>query len=258
MKSKFVDSHCHALWDFDDGVKSKDEALALLRCAVSTGIVTLFVTPHLVKGGIYDPSAEQIKQKTLDLIDLKNEAGLDIELKYACEFRINDESMNAIVNRQFVCYQDTEYLLVEFTRRIVDSRLIEDAIYELRMMGVKPIIAHPERYFDSEVQAVDVCKKWLSFGVYFQINRTSLMGFHGEKADKISWRLLKEGFAHIVASDAHQGEGRRECRLDDVHAMIERRFGKITADVLCIDNPTSLKNNEDLISISVKKAWWHK
>jgi protein-tyrosine phosphatase len=74
MKNKFVDTHCHALWDFDDGVKSKDEALALLRCAVSTGIVTLFVTPHLVKGGIYDPLAEQIKQKTLDLIDLKNEA----------------------------------------------------------------------------------------------------------------------------------------------------------------------------------------
>lgn len=258
MKNKFVDSHCHALWDFDDGVKSKEESLALLRCAVSSGIVTLFVTPHLVRGGLYDPSVEQIKQKTKDLIDFKNEYDLDVEIKYACEFRINDESLDAIVKREFVCYQDTDFLLVEFTRKIVDSRLIEDALHELRMLGVTPVIAHPERYFDSEVLAVDVCKKWLSFGAYFQINRTSLMGFHGERADKISWRLLREGLAHIVASDAHQGVGRRECRLDDVHAMIERRFGKIAADVLCIDNPMSLKNNEDLHSISVKKAWWHR
>jgi protein-tyrosine phosphatase len=49
----FLDCHCHALWDFDDGVKTKDEALALLRCAHSTGIATIFVTPHLVSGGIF-------------------------------------------------------------------------------------------------------------------------------------------------------------------------------------------------------------
>lgn len=258
MKNKFVDTHCHALWDFDDGVKTEDEALALLRCAIRTGIVTLFVTPHQVSKGVYDPTFEEIKRKTDDLIRLKDQHELPIEIKYACEFRINEEAMEAIIQKRFVCYQDTDFLLVEFTRRTIDLRLIEDAIYELRLLGIKPIIAHPERYFDSEKQAVEYCKKWQSWGAYFQINRTSLLGIHGEKADKISWRLVNEGFVHIVASDAHQGEGRRECRLDDVHASIVKRCGKITADILCIDNPQSLRLNEELKPISVKKSWWHK
>ncbi|MDP3306601.1 MAG: CpsB/CapC family capsule biosynthesis tyrosine phosphatase [Erysipelotrichaceae bacterium] len=256
MKNKFVDTHCHALWDFDDGVKSMDESLALLRCAQITGIVTLFVTPHI--NGIYNPTQEEIKSKTQELIDLKNQNSIPIEVKYACEFRVSDESMQEIIDKKYVCYQDTDYLLVEFVRRIIDLRLIEDALYELKILGVKPIIAHPERYFDSERQAIDYCKKWLSWGAFFQINRTSLLGFHGERIDKISWRLVSEGLAHIVASDAHQGEGRRECRLDDVHGAIERRFTTSIADDLCIHNPKALSLNEELKQISVKKPWWHK
>lgn len=258
MKNKFTDTHCHALWDFDDGVKNKDEALALLRCAHSTGIATLFVTPHKIIEGMYDPTISEIEQKLSDLKTLSEEHELPIELKYSSEFRINEESVKAIIDKKYICYQDTNWLLIEFTRRTIDSRMIEDAIYELDRMGVKLLIAHPERYFDNERQAVLMCKKWQSWGCHFQINRTSLLGIHGERADKISWRLVSEGLAHIVASDAHQGQGRRECRLDDVHAMIERRYGKDTADDLCINNPQRLTNNEPLIDITIKKAWWRR
>jgi protein-tyrosine phosphatase len=258
MGSHFIDTHCHALWDFDDGVKSEDEALALLRVAHSTGIATLFVTPHKIIGGLYDPNIIEIKQKLEDLKKLSEENDLPLELKYSCEFRINEEAINAIVDRGFVCYQDTDWLLIEFTRRTIDSRIIQDAIYELDRIGVKLLIAHPERYFDNEKQAVDTCRKWQSWGCHFQINRTSLMGIHGERADKISWRLVSEGLAHIVASDAHQGEGRRECRLDDVYGMIERRFEQKIADQLCIINPSNLKNNQPLSTIEVKKAWWRR
>ena len=133
MKNKFVDTHCHALWDFDDGVKNMDESLALLRCAQSTGIVTLFVTPHM--NGIYNPKIEDIKSKTQELINLKNQNNLNIEIKFACEFRISDDSMQSIFAKDYVCYQDTDYLLVEFSRRIIDLRLIEDVLYELKILG---------------------------------------------------------------------------------------------------------------------------
>jgi protein-tyrosine phosphatase len=254
----FLDCHCHALWDFDDGVKTKDEALALLRCANITGITTIFVTPHLVSGGFFNPEKREIEEKLQDLKKLGTDNNIPIELKFACEFRINEEALESIVQKRYVCYQDTDWLLIEFTRRIIDTRVIDDAVYELSRMGVNCLIAHPERYFDNEKQAVDTCKKWKALGCHFQINRTSLMGTHGSRADKISWRLVEEGFAHIVASDAHQGEGRRECRLDDVYGMIERRFDQGTADTLCIENPTRLSKNMALLPISVKKSWWRR
>ena len=258
MKSKFTDTHCHAFWDFDDGVKTKEEALALLRCAESTGIATLFVTPHKIIDGQYDPSLEQIQAKLDDLIVLRDQNNIMLELKSACEFRIHQHILTSIAQRSFVCYQDTDYLLIEFTRRLVDSRIVADAIHELRLLGVKPIVAHPERYFDTPKQAVDACKRWQKMGVYFQINRTSLMGIHGERADRISWQLVSAGLAHLVASDAHQGEGRRECRLDDVYGMICRRFDQRTAQLLCIDNPRSLYENNDLEPVAVKRPWWYR
>jgi protein-tyrosine phosphatase len=258
MSNNFIDTHCHALWDFDDGAKSKEESLALLRVAYRTGIKTLFVTPHKITDGIYDPTREEIERKLNDLKILSEEHKLPLELKFACEFRINEEAINAIIERRFICYQDTDWLLIEFTRRNMKSQNVQDAVYELDRMGVKLLIAHPERYFDNEKQALDTCRKWQSWGCHFQINRTSLMGIHGVRADKISWLLVSEGLAHIVASDAHQGEGRRECRLDDVYGMIERRFEQKTADQLCIINPNNLKNNQSLSNIEIKKAWWRK
>lgn len=258
MKSKFTDTHCHAFWAFDDGAKSEEEALALLRCAESTGIATLFVTPHKIIDGLYDPKVEDIQGKLDDLKALRDKYELAIDLKYACEFRIHESILPSITQRDFVCYQDTDYLLVEFTRRIAASRIIADAVHELKVLGVRPIVAHPERYFDSPKQAVDQCQKWQKLGVYFQINRTSLMGIHGDRADKISWDLVRQGLAHLVASDAHQGQGRRECRLDDVYGMIARRFDQRTAEILCIENPRRLANNEALVSIEVKKPWWHR
>jgi protein-tyrosine phosphatase len=137
---------------------------------------------------------------------------LPSSLSSPVSFGSMNKRIESIVAKRYVCYQDTDWLLIEFTRRIIDTRVIDDAVYELSRMGVNCLIAHPERYFDNEKQAVDTCKKWKALGCHFQINRTSLMGTHGSRADKISWRLVEEGFAHIVASDAHQGEGRRECR----------------------------------------------
>jgi protein-tyrosine phosphatase len=254
----FIDCHCHAFWDFDDGVRTKEDALELLRCAQRTGISEIFVTPHLIIGGLYEPDFDLIKSKLKRLIQLRDDNGLFIRLKYASEFRINALCFDAIESKSYVCYENTDWILIEFTRGIIDSEIIKNAVSTLSKNGVRILIAHPERYFDSEKQAVEKCRLWQSWGCFFQINRTSLIGYHGERADKISWRLISEGLANIVASDAHQGEGKRECRLDDVHAMLVRRFGRIAADTLCIENPTLLSQNKELLSISVYKAWWHK
>ena len=252
----FIDCHCHAFWDCDDGVRTEEDALALIRCAQETGISEIFVTPHLISGGLYEPDLTLIKEKLENLIQSRDKHGLMLQLKYASEFRINSLCFDAIDSKKYICYQNTDWLLIEFTRGILDSKIVENAIFALKKHGLKLLIAHPERYFDSEKQAVDVCKRWQNMGCCFQINRTSLNGYHGERADKIAWRLVSEELAHIVASDAHQGEGRRECRLDDVYGMIYRRFGKITADTLCIVNPKRLSMNQDLINVQINRVWY--
>jgi protein-tyrosine phosphatase len=252
----FTDCHCHAFWDLDDGVQTKEEALLLLRCAQKNGISEIFVTPHLISGGLYEPNISIIKDKLESLIRLRDEYGLTIRLKYGSEFRINDQCFGAIATKSYICYQNTNWILVEFTRGILDSKIIEESVMALKKQGINILIAHPERYFDSEKLAVEYCKHWHNLGCFLQINRTSLNGYHGVRADKISWRLISEGLAHIVASDAHQGEGRRECRIDDVYGMIERRIDKSVADTLCIINPRNLSMNQDFINIHVKRAWY--
>ena len=74
-----IDIHCHILPGVDDGSKSMEESLAMLRIAQQNAIRTIIVTPHNKPGrhNIHIPSMNvYIKQ----LQEQMGRAGLSIEL----------------------------------------------------------------------------------------------------------------------------------------------------------------------------------
>ena len=42
-----IDLHCHILPGIDDGPKTMDDALALIRAAVAAGMTAMVATPHV-------------------------------------------------------------------------------------------------------------------------------------------------------------------------------------------------------------------
>lgn len=68
--------------------------------------------------------------------------------------------------------------------------------------GLVPVVAHPERY--DAVQRDPGLAAWcFSRGMLLQLNKGSLLGLLGSRAEDTALHLLSHGLAHLIASDAH-------------------------------------------------------
>ena len=94
-----------------------------------------------------------------------------------------------------------KYLLIEFPHDII-PRSVEKLLFEIKMSGVTPIITHPER--NQEIQRnPQRVHDWVSSGSLIQITAASFTGKMGKSAKSCAFQLLKGGYVHVVASDAH-------------------------------------------------------
>lgn len=251
--NKFIDLHNHVL-PIDDGAQDWDDSIEMLYCAVESQISTVFVTPHIIPGGKYFPSSKKIKTNLSRLKKIALEKELQLNLKVASEFQINRHCMEAINHKSFLTYENTDYLLVEFTRTILYTPLLDQALDELVYQGHKIIIAHPERYFESVEEAIDICLLWVKRGYYLQINRTSIIHSKIKLHKKIAYKLLELNCVHLIASDAHHTVGIRLLKLDDVYSMLVKVFGLNCANTIMLDNPKSLIQNNPLKKTRIKKG----
>ena len=249
----FIDLHNHCFTALDDGVQTDEDALMMLHTAIKSDITIMYVTPHREPKGRFDPNNETVLKAWKNLKRLAATHKLDIDIRYGEEFRIKTDSIDLIKNNQVLSYTNTDYVLIEFTRTTVFSKLIDQAIELLHAQGKQILIAHPERYFDDVNEAVKICKDWVKRGCYVQSNRTSLTGFHGVYPEKVAHKLIKLGLAHVVATDAHEGEGARCCRLDDVYYQTVKKHSQAQADMLFIVNPKHLSNNEAMEPVTKPK-----
>jgi tyrosine-protein phosphatase YwqE len=75
-------------------------------------------------------------------------------------------------------------------------------IFQLRLKGLQPILAHPERYsyyFMNQEQY----NRFVDLGCLLQINLISLLGYYGEGSKKIAEMLLKNNLVSFVGTDMH-------------------------------------------------------
>ena len=60
---RFIDIHSHIIFGADDGVRSLDEAIELLKLDREEGAYAVFATPHYGAENIYTPEASLVMQK---------------------------------------------------------------------------------------------------------------------------------------------------------------------------------------------------
>lgn len=244
-----IDLHNHCFVGLDDGIQTEEDALMMLHTAILSDIKIMYVTPHREPKGRFDPENETVIKAWKKLKQLAYTHNLDIDIRYGEEFRIKTDSIALINSDEILCYSGTNYVLIEFTRTNVFSKLAHQAIEALQSTHKKILIAHPERYFDDVNEGIKTCKEWVNQGCYLQINRTSLIGVHGIYAEKIAHKLIKLGLAHVIATDAHESKGVRVCRLDDIYFQIIKKYSQHQADMLLLVNPTHLTKNEPMEAV---------
>lgn len=191
LKGK-TDIHCHVLPGVDDGSPDIDSSLELLDFMEDIGLVTVWLTPHVMADMGNTPT--KLKEVYEEFLP-HYEGGLNLNL--ASEY---------MMDADFEDHITTDFLKLGSDHLLVETSYIEnpaeklDLLLKVWKMNLQPLIAHPERYRYMTENDYHVLKE---HGYEFQLNLMSLSGYYGGQAKFVSEQLLERRMYDYVGSDLH-------------------------------------------------------
>lgn len=237
---RMIDIHNHLLFDTDDGVKTIEDSIDVLKDLYSYGITDVIFTPHYITGTKYNKT---IKENLIKLKELRNRLELEninINLYLGNEIHIDEDIFYNLKNGIISTMNGTRYILVELPMNGEYDGYIE-LFKDLISKGCKIILAHPERYTSIQ-EDFNLLYELNSIGVLFQCNIDSIIGKYGIDASNTIIRMLKERLIHFLATDIHRKKDNYNkwnmAKLIALKYITEEEY-----NILINDNPSRLIEN---------------
>ena len=234
-----VDIHCHILPGVDDGARSIDESLGMLSKLAAVGVETVVATPHILRGS-YEISSPERQEMVASLQKAAEENDIKIQIKPGAEYYLAPQILADIDKlEEFTINNNGKYILVELPMQIVPPSM-EEIFFSLKVKGITPILAHPER--NAKIcQSPNILFNFVLKGCLTQINVGSILGHFGMEIRKVARGLLTHRLAHVIASDMHSVYSPT---MDQVVPEVERLVGKERAARMFIDTPRQILAGE--------------
>ena len=195
------DLHCHIIYGVDDGSRNIDESMELLRNAHKQGMTDMIFTPHYMEETDYVCNNEDKLNIFNTIKDKMNEENIPINIYLGNEVFFTKEFLKLLAKDEILTLNNSKYLLFElpFHNQIIG---LADIVYEMKVAGYIPILAHPERYsyFQKNPHLLDELKKE---GLLFQCNYASILGNYGIASKKLLKYLLKKEYVDYFGTDIH-------------------------------------------------------
>lgn len=236
----YVDIHNHMLPGVDDGSQSMEQSMKMLKIAYEEGIRAVCLTPHYMPPQ-YAHTAEELHKRKDQLQKRLIKNGIGIRLYLGNEIYYRDSAAEDVLGRKALTLENSRYVLVEFNVKESADR-IERAVHSLANSGLRPVIAHLERY-ENLAGDLDMVEDLIDTGAYVQVNAGSIMGDYGHKLTKWTRTLLKNDLVHMVATDSHNETGRAP-KLRECAEYLTRKFGEEYARLLLWENPCKVIENK--------------
>ncbi|SNX55046.1 CpsB/CapC family capsule biosynthesis tyrosine phosphatase [Thermoanaerobacterium sp. RBIITD] len=238
-----VDIHCHIIPEIDDGAYDIDTSLTMANIAYNDGIKTIVATPHYIE---YENEIK--KDDILKKCDMLNnyiaDSNIDVNILPGCEAYISHTLPSKYKEGSVMSINNTgRYILIELPM-LEYPEYAEDVIFEFKLMGVTPIIAHIERYNyikDDFAVAYKLIKK----GALTQVNSTSITGLFGKGTMRKAIDLIKCNMVHFIASDAHTTKGRSPKIADSLTVLKDNGINVEMIDYI-VANSDKVINGHDI------------
>ncbi|MDK2942804.1 MAG: protein-tyrosine phosphatase [Acetobacterium sp.] len=236
-----IDIHAHLLPGVDDGAKTLTESLNMIRSAKAQGFQGVVLTPHYYPDHKMTSTIVQNKEQVALLKKAMKAAGIEIDLFLGNEVFYGQETLELLGKGHYTTLNDSRYLLVETMRQCLDFYSFSVFLNKLRLQGITPIIAHPERYEFIQNDPNSLVRL-IQDGNLAQLNILSLIGYYGKTAQATAEILLTHKMVHFLASDAHSA--RAYDSFDGALAKARRLIGQKRVVQLADDNPKRLVADE--------------
>lgn len=230
-----IDIHSHLIPNVDDGAKSPEETIELIKEAREAGITDIILTPHYIINS-YEQNAETLillKDKLQQIINSEN---IKVNLHIGMEVYITDNLVEILKQNKILTLAGSKYLLMELPLN-TNVQYLDMVIFKLIENNIIPIIAHPERYKFVQEDPSKV-RELIESGCLIQSNIGSILGIYGKKAKKTIKYLLKNDLINFIATDTH--------RKNTIYPLFEKGIKKI-------EKITGKEKAEELTNLNVQK-----
>ena len=235
-----IDIHCHILPGIDDGPTEWAESLKMCDMAVRDGIRTIVATPHM-NNGHYSNSKETIIKKIEELRERIN-GRFELDIFLGADVHVSFDLVERLKSKEIPTINNKGYVLLELPHELLPPN-IESLIFNIKVMGITPIITHVERtlWIKKHFQSL---KKLVDMGALLQITAMSITGEFGRSAKHWSEKLLKEKLVHIIASDGHS-INRRPPIMSKALNVASSIVGRDEAYAMVNDTPLKVIKGEE-------------
>lgn len=238
-----IDIHSHIIPGVDDGSPNLETSLALLRMAAENGTTDIIATPHVI-----DVSStltwDAIRRHVENLQKEADKENIKINIYPGAETELNWDLLELIrEDHSRFCLAGSRYSLMEMPSLMLPPHL-EEIIYELQVMDIVPVLAHPER----QMQLMEQPEKLLDLlqkGCAAQSNGGSVTGVFGPRVQHNVEQLLDQKVIAFMGSDAHNLR-HRNTNLKEARETITTRWGAETATELFETLPLNILQNKAL------------
>lgn len=242
-----IDFHNHILPNVDDGSKSMDMSLSMFEYAFKQGITDVVNTVHYQHPKVEDKTItfEIINEKISEMQKILYESNILINLHIGSEVFYLPNLLD-IINDPLATFGNKRYMLIEFHPENIPLSHKEQ-FFDLKMKGITPIIAHPERYRQVQ-ENIYLVSEWLESGCLVQVDAGSPLGFLGKRSKLISMEIIKNNWCQIIGSDAHDNNHRNFCLKDSIEYI--NQFTGEDKSYLVKENPKKILNGE-IVNIDI-------
>lgn len=235
---QYVDLHSHILPGLDDGAADVAASLEMVQALAALGFSTLYATPHQ-RSGLFMPTLDAISAAAASIAPALAETLPTITVDLGAENFWDEILAERLRTNCVPGYGKSRTFLFEIHPSFMPARL-EETLFQVRISGRLPILAHPERY--ASIQRSPDSAAELAQKTGLLVDLAAVGGSRGRAEAKVARRLLEEGLAHAAASDMHRPKDARAI-VEGVE-WIKKRLGAAALVRLLTENPRRMLAGE--------------
>ena len=171
-----------------------------------------------------------------------SEARIDLEVVPAGEVLLDPDLKTRLNDGELLTIGDHgKHLLVEFPPSF--SVDVSPLFRQLIDLGVRPVLAHPERYEHLVAQSGAI-EALIESGALMQVNAGSVTG-GSLRRQKVIQDWFQRGIVHLIGSDGHRLT-RRKPVVDEAFKVVNRWIGKEQAEAIFCTNGAAILEGKQL------------
>jgi protein-tyrosine phosphatase len=227
-----IDIHAHIIPGLDDGPADMAASVGMGHIYAGEGVSCVVSTSHSKEAtGAGRPAIEE----RLGEVEVAwRKAGIPVDIVLGVEVYLSPDTVGDLRGGRLWTLGGSRYVLVEVPYQPWPV-YADAALFDLRLAGYVPILAHPERYTaiqDNPAKMLDL----LEHGVLCQVTAGALVLKSGNAVRKTAELLVRHRLAQFIATDAHSPHWRGPDVREALRAA-ERLVGEEAVRAMTVDNP---------------------